>query len=367
MFGSILLFVTTVMHGYVFWRLYTIPFVKNHVPRYLLIGSCIALWAIFLTSRMIGHGGTGTLPAVLDQLGITWMAILFLISVPLVATDIITGFGFVFSRFAPMLRGCALVMGCVLCMVAFVQGHRAPVIQYYEVQLSGLPSQMDGKTLVAMSDMHLGTLLGKAWLEKRVAQVQTLRPDMVVLLGDVFEGHGKPQPELLKILNRISAPLGVWAVAGNHEFHSGAGETMDMVQKSGLHVLHNRWTEVHHGLLLAGVDDLTAWQRDGRKEDPMQKALGAKPVGATILLSHTPWKAEEAARLGAGLMLSGHTHSGQIWPFGYLVGWRYPLLEGLYDVNGMKVIVCRGTGTWGTRMRLWHPSEILQIKLRSGK
>lgn len=95
------------------------------------------------------------------------------------------------------------------------------------------------------------------------------------------------------------------------------------------------------------------------------QALVGRPSGATVFLSHTPWKADAAASAGAGLMLSGHTHAGQVWPFGYLVRLRYPLLEGRYEVNGMPIIVSRGMGTWGPRMRLWRPNEILRITLRS--
>ncbi len=303
----------------------------------------------------------------MTRFGMTWMAVLFLTSIPLLATDIITGFGFIFSKQAQTLRGYALIIGVVLCIIALIQGHRPPVVQNYEVQLSGLPPELDGRVLVAMSDMHLGSILGQQWLEARVKQVQDLRPDMVVLLGDIFEGHGQPRSEFLQTLNSIKAPLGVWAVAGNHEFHSGSGETMTLVQEAGLNVLHNRWTEIQPGLVLAGIDDLTTWNRDGRVGDPVSQALSKRPPGAAILLSHTPWKADEAARMGAGLMLCGHTHSGQIWPFGYLVRLRYPLFEGRYDINGMTVIVCRGTGTWGTRMRLWHPGEILRITLHSVK
>ena len=81
-------------------------------------------------------------------------------------------------------------------------------------------------------------------------------------------------------------------------------------------------------------------------------------------MSHTPWQAETAADAGVGLMLSGHTHGGQIWPLDYMIQRRYPLLEGRHDVGGMTVIVCRGTGTWGPRMRLWEPGEILRVTLR---
>ena len=98
--------------------------------------------------------------------------------------------------------------------------------------------------------------------------------------------------------------------------------------------------------------------------DPIAQALEGRPPGATILLSHTPWQAERIAGAGVGLMLSGHTHGGQIWPFGYLVRSRYPLLEGRYEVDRMPVLVSRGTGTWGPRMRLWRAGEILRVTLR---
>jgi hypothetical protein len=117
--------------------------------------------------------------------------------------------------------------------------------------------------------------------------------------------------------------------------------------------------------VLAGVDDLTARQQFGDTVNPLQQVLTNRSPGAVILLSHSPWQAETAAALGAGLMLSGHTHGGQIWPFNYLVRLRYPLVDGRHQVAGMPVIVCRGTGTWGPRMRLWRPAEILRLTLRS--
>jgi predicted MPP superfamily phosphohydrolase len=258
-------------------------------------------------------------------------------------------------------RGWALIVSGLLSVIAVIQGARPPVVQNYEVHLSGLPDKMNDTGIVAMSDLHLGSLLGKQWLEARVKQVQALRPDLVVLLGDIFEGHGEPQRDLLPVLRGLSAPLGVWAVLGNHEFHGGRGKEM---YEDGIQLLRNRWVGVRPGIVLAGVDDLTAGRRADQGDDPVAQALAGRPPGVTILLSHTPWQAERAARAGVGLMLCGHTHGGQIWPFGYLVRLFYPLLEGQYEVDGMTAIVCRGTGTWGPRMRLWRPGEILRVTLR---
>ena len=216
-----------------------------------------------------------------------------------------------------------------------------------------------------MSDLHLGSLIGKRWLAARVAQIRGQRPDLVVFLGDLFEGHGPPAEDLLSILRSISAPLGVWGVTGNHEFHGGRNRSMHLIEEAGIHLLRNRWVELRPGFILAGVDDLTAKYRAGQGGDFILQALAGRPPGATILLSHTPWQTEEAAHAGTDLMLCGHTHGGQIWPFGFLVRFTYPLLAGRYEVCSMSVIVTRGTGTWGPRMRLWHPGEILRVTLRS--
>ena len=350
------------MHIYVFWRAASVPFIDRHVSRKILIGAGVILWAIFFFGRVIGHGGTGVLAGMLEFLGMNWMAVLFLTFIPLLLIDLSTLFGFLMPRLSSSLRGWALLVGVVLSAIALLQGLRPPVIEKYEVILSDLPDAMDGTVLVALSDMHLGSQLGERWLAARIAQVKAQRPDLVVLLGDIFEGHGPPKDQLIVTLKQLSAPYGIWAVPGNHEFHGG-GE-MSLFEEASFKLLRNDWAEVRPGFVLAGVDDLTARRRNGQGGDPISQALVGRPPGATILLSHTPWQAERAAKAGAGLMLCGHTHGGQIWPFDYLVRTRYPLLEGRYEVDGMTVIVCRGTGTWGPRMRLWRPSEILRVTLR---
>jgi predicted MPP superfamily phosphohydrolase len=365
MFGSILISICTLMHIYVFWRLASVPLVSRHASLYFIIGAGVFLWAIFFIGRVFGHSGTGALAATTEFFGMLWLGALILLFISLLTADVITLFGLLLPRIAPSIRGWALVVGAVLSIIALIQGLRPPVMQPYEIHLAGLPSEMDKTVVLAMSDLHLGSLIGKRWLTARVARVKEEQPDLVVFLGDLFEGHGEPENELLPILRGLSAPLGVWAVTGNHEFHGGSKRSMRLFDGAGIRLLRNRWVELRPGFILAGVDDLTSKYRAGRGGDFISQALSDRPPGATILLSHTPWETEKAAAAGAGLMLCGHTHGGQIWPLGYLMRRTYPLLAGRYDVNGMPVIVTRGAGTWGPRMRLWHPGEILRITLRS--
>jgi predicted MPP superfamily phosphohydrolase len=271
-----------------------------------------------------------------------------------------------FPRIAPTLRSWALLASLVLCVIGTVQARRAPAIRNYEVQLANLPPESNGTVLVLATDLHLGALLGERWLAGRVAQIQAERPDLVIFGGDILEGHREAHRKFLPLLRRLSPPLGLWAVTGNHEFYGGFETSVRLLEDAGFHVLRDQWAEVRPGLLIAGVDDLTARRRFGQDGNFVEQALAGRPANAaTIFVSHTPWEAERAARAGAGLMLCGHTHNGQIWPFTYIVRLIHPLLGGRYEVNGMPVIVCRGTGTWGPRLRLWRRSEIVRITLRS--
>ncbi len=364
MFGIIFISACTILHLYVFWRAASVPAINRYVSKTLLINTGVALWALCLGVRFFAHDSAGVFTGAMELVTMTWVVILFLMSISLLSVDLVTVFGYLIRWQAPSLRGCALIVGGFLSIIALMQGLRPPVVDHYEVRLSALPSTLDGTVIVAMSDLHLGIILGRQWLADRVAQVNAQRPNLVVLLGDFFEGHGQPSVDLLPVLRQLQAPLGVWAVLGNHESYGGLDTGVSLMEKAGFRLLRNRSVEVRSGLVMAGVEDLTALHRSGRSGDPIGKALNGRPPGAVILLSHTPDQAKKAAKAGVGLMLSGHTHGGQIWPLGYLTRQIYPLLEGRYEVEGMPIIVCRGTGTWGPRMRLFRPGEIVRVTIR---
>jgi predicted MPP superfamily phosphohydrolase len=189
---------------------------------------------------------------------------------------------------------------------------------------------------------------------------------VVVFIGDVFEGHNAPNSGLLAELRHLSAPMGVWGVLGNHEFHAGGKDNATLFDAAGIHLLRNAWVELRPGLVIGGVDDAPANEGSGVAGAPLKAVLAGRPPGAVLLLSHYPLAPDTVTGAGVDLLLSGHTHGGQIWPFGYLVRQRFALFEGRYGLVGSTAIVSRGTGTWGPRMRLWKPAEILRVTLRSG-
>jgi predicted MPP superfamily phosphohydrolase len=304
----------------------------------------------------------------LEFLGENWLGILFLLFACLLAVDIVTGFGFLVTHHAPLLRGVALLAGIGLSIIAFVQGFRPPAVNDYEIHIADLPDDADGLSIIVLSDLHIGISPGEGWLADRVEQVNGMNPDLIVLVGDIIEGHGPHERDerIASILRRLSAPLGVWGVTGNHERYAGLNSSVRFLDDTGVRLLHNDWSQLHPGLVIAGIDD----RGDRRDPDDLKKrsrrALDGYPKdAAAIFLSHRPNGAEFAAGMGADLMISGHTHGGQIWPFDYITALYNDFLEGRHEVDGMTIIVGRGAGTWGPRMRLWSRGEIPRIILRA--
>jgi predicted MPP superfamily phosphohydrolase len=377
MFFTLVLSGVLVMSLYVGWRAGCVPTIARRLPRWPRAALLALLGSSYVLARYAERAGWPGAARVLELAGAHWIGVLLLLFVCLLAADLLTGFGLFFRRRLPSIRAWAIVAAAALSAVALVQGNRPPVVRDYEVRLAGLPSERDGTVLVFVSDLHLGSLLGKRWLEARLDQISALRPDAILVGGDVLEGDSPSERDLLPLLGRLSAPLGVWAVAGNHEHHGG-GSALAALEGLGFRALRNEWREMAPGLVVAGIDGGGRGADDDRANSTappagqrptsglLARALAGRPApSATVLVSHMPARVGEAAAAEVGLMLSGHTYGGQLWPFGYIVRTQFPYLAGRYQVGATTLVVCRGTGTFGPRMRLWHPGEIVRVTIRS--
>ncbi len=362
MYGTSLTLAVLLLLAYVLWRASSVPALRR-LPRpfFPLAGLLLALLVVI--GRWLGRQAWGSWAAALEFASWTLAGATFLSFACLLPVDLLTGFGLFFRGRAARLRGRALLAGCLLSLLALFQGMRPPVVSRHEVEIPGLGRELDGTRLAVISDLHLGKLLGPGWLAARVAQVRALNPDMILFLGDLLEGHGEPAAAFLPELEKLSAPLGVWAVDGNHEMNghrprrAGGGDLLP--------TLRDRAVAPAPGLFVAGRSSILSRGRETRLPwNPDARGAG----GAWILMSHVPSGADAAARAGVGLMLAGHTHGGQLWPLSLLTRRVFPLASGRYRVGAMTVLVSRGTGCWGPRMRLWRPAEIMLIILkREGK
>ncbi len=246
---------------------------------------------------------------------------------------------------------------------------RGPAHRRVEIPLARWPAGLDGFRIVQVSDVHLGPLLGRSFSERIVALVEGLRPDVVAVTGDLVDGGVLRLAAEAAPLAALRAPHGVFFVTGNHDYFSGADPWIAEVRRLGMRVLRNeRVTIGANGATfdLAGVDDRHARFFGGDHGEDVPRALaGRDPARPVVLLAHDPGTFREAARLGVDLQLSGHTHGGQIWPFGYLVRLFVPWVAGRYAARDAQLYVSRGTGFWGPPMRLFAPAEVTELVLRA--
>jgi uncharacterized protein len=362
-FLLIVLSVWTLMHVYVLSRLWNLPATPSFGWHVALAAGGALFWISFPLAQFLSRS-LGRSAAPLELAASVWVGILFLSLVCLLAADVVTGFGWLFPAWTRHARTAAVVVAAIFSLVALVQGLRSPEVREHRVDVRGLRKEYDGLRIVQLSDLHVGPYLRERWIDERVAQVRALRPDLVVVTGDLVDHDAALAADLVPNLRQLDARLGVWGVLGNHEFYAGLPGSLEVFEKSGIRLLRDQSVEVAPGLVMAGVDDLSARRQFGVNGHPVDRALVQRPPGSTIFLCHSPWQVERAAELGVDLMLSGHTHSGQIWPFNYLVKIAYPYVVGRFGVNGMTLIVSRGTGFWGPPMRLFRPGEITAITLR---
>jgi predicted MPP superfamily phosphohydrolase len=361
MYGINLTLASSLLLAYVLWRASALPWLRRVPGRAFLLAGLL-LESVLFSRHWPGHDAAGAWAMLAEFSSMTLAGVVFLVFVCLFPVDLLLGFGRVSSRRAARIRGWALLAGCLLALLALFQGVRPPRIVRYDVRLPGLPQALDGTKLAVLSDLHLGALIGPGWLRARVAQVQALEPDIILVLGDVFEGHGAALADFLPGLRRLSAPLGVWAVDGNHEGHGGPNPAARPVDGDPLRTLRDEMVQPAPGLFLAGRRSHSHHAQEAVQ--PPWNPDRKRAPGPMILMAHVPEQAGSAAKAGVGLMLSGHTHGGQLWPLSIATRLANPLLAGRYEIEGMTVLVSRGAGTWGPRMRLWHPGEILLVTLR---
>jgi predicted MPP superfamily phosphohydrolase len=236
------------------------------------------------------------------------------------------------------------------------------------IWLATLPSSCHGLRIVQISDIHHGLFLPKEWLSDAVKKANRLKPDIIALTGDYVTYSRRNIEPAAEILGRLRARLGVYAVLGNHDFRVDADAVTSALRRQHIDVLRNRHVDLRLGgesLYLAGVDDY------GYGAD-LRRAIKGVPQGAArVLLAHNPRIIHLASRHGVSLVLSGHTHGGQV---------NLPILGSVYGrsperlrykigwdrMGATQIYVSRGIGTIVLPCRLRCPAEITHLELLQG-
>ena len=308
-----------------------------------------------------------------------WMGFIFLFSVYLLTVDLLQLPVRLYCRITR--RWNMAILSRRLCATALTAALFSSCYALYEawqirvehlaVTTDKLPPGSRPIRIAQVSDVHLGLLSSDARLKNIFDTVRTAGPDILVSTGDLIDGrlsreevlHQKKR--LTTLLAGIPAPLGKFAVSGNHEFYSGMEQALETTRAAGFKVLQDQYTLPLKGLVLLGVDDPG---RSDRLQLPVSAAreramLTSSPNGFRLLLKHRPvLLPENDGRID--LMLSGHTHKGQLLPFYPMTWYEFPLHSGTTrTAKGTLVHVSRGSGTWGPPMRFLAPPEVTVIDI----
>jgi len=338
--------------------------------------SALALLCVAPSLAMVRHFDRSTYPSALRRLFLVrpfWYAQLFM---PLLAVSgligVLAGLPFGASGTAgrwALGMGAALVAGLALAGYA---GARRLVVRRLDVRVDDLPPGLEGMRIAQISDLHVGPHTSRRHLARVAAAVREARPDLIAITGDQVDDHARDVEAFAAAFHGLSAPLGVFAIPGNHDVYAGWPAVHQGLAEMGITVLVNRAMALERNgarFWVAGTGD-PAGRRGSSVAPDIERTLSAVPPGDfTLALAHNPALWPALAERGVELTLSGHTHYGQIAIPRLRWSLASAFLEhsmGRYQRDGSQLYINPGTNYWGIPFRLGTPPEVTVLTLRRG-
>lgn len=373
--------ISLLFHGLIAWRL--LPDLPDTAA--LVLGAVLLVSALLVPRGLMGRSGKrGPWSSAIVWAGLLCMGLFSSLLVLTLLRDVLllgawgvqaSGLELRLDTLRHTSAQAVPLLALLMTTLGFWNARRTAAVVRVDVKIANLPTALHGFTMAQISDIHVGPTIKTHYLQRIVDRVNSLGAHMVAITGDLVDGSVKELGRHIAPLAQLQSTHGTFFVTGNHEYYSGAHGWIDALRGLGVQVLMNEHVVIHHSsgtqdpehamLVVAGVADYTAHHFDESHRSDPHAALAQAPDQAVfkLLLAHQPRSAVAAEQAGFDLQLSGHTHGGQFWPWGYFVRFQQPFTAGLNRLGNLWVYTSRGTGYWGPPKRFGAPSEITLLRL----
>lgn len=364
MFLFILVSILLGGHFFIYFSLVKFLTITSITARLWLGGGLLFLSVSFIGASFLAHYSEGILARVIYSIFSFWLGMGWNLIIALIISWLAVGVAKIFGQNLDYKY--LIIFSLIFMVVLSVWGAwnaYNPKIKNVTVRIKNLPQEWQGKKAVQLSDVHLGHIYGKKFLNKIISRVSAQNPDIIFITGDLFDGMEGDLSGLVSPLGNIAAPDGIYFITGNHETYLGVNKAAEALRSTPIKFLDNEVINVA-GMQILGI----SYPERGDKKSFTQKVIEVKDFDSrksNILLYHNPDSAKEAKDLGINLQLAGHSHRGQIFPFQlitYLVYGKYH--NNLTQEGDFSIYTSTGTGTWGPMMRTSGRSEIVVLNFK---
>lgn len=335
----------------------------------------IALASTFILGKFLEHSYSSLFTDVLSVIGGYWLAFMLYGFLAWLTADILMLIQKPFHLISPeslhkvrLWLFAGVTGGTLLLIIIGFFNAISPVTSKYIIETDKKFSSGGGQLrIVAVSDIHLGSIIRKRSMRHLSEMITHENPDLVLFLGDIIDGSIGPvlRGDLLASLHLPDLRYGNYAITGNHEFMGDLHKSIPYIESEGIRVLKDEVIRLDNGVQIIGRIDRTAMQSPGGSRASLDSLLaGISSEAPVIMLDHQPYDLSALSGTPVDLQLSGHTHDGQMWPLNLITDRMFELSHGHKMFGKAHVIVSSGFGLWGPRMRLGTRPEILSITLK---
>lgn len=371
-FFSIVLLIYSLVNYYIYIRgMQALPVgtgFKNWYPWIFLFVS-----ASYIVSRFMERVWISPVSSFFTFVGSFWLALMVYLLMAVLVIDILRIILYFlphpavltdnYTEFKKYLFIAVLSIAGIVVLAGHINA-LTPRVKRLDIHIDKKAGQMKTLHIAAASDIHMGTLVGPRRTAQLVRMLNDCHADVILLAGDIVDEDLAPviHNDLGRALSTLKAPLGVYAITGNHEYIGGAEAAVKYLEAHGIKMLRDTALEINNSFYLAGRNDRDSRRFSGKERKDLDKVLEGVDLSLpVILMDHQPFNLQQVVDAGVDFQLSGHTHHGQLWPFNYITKAIYEVSWGYKKKGNSNFYVSSGYGGWGPPVRTGNRPEIVDI------